>query len=181
MSGEKGRKGELPGREECLRLLSDNGCDDSVVRHCIAVCDLAVKIARKCRADVDLVEAGALLHDIGRCRSHGIDHAVLGAELADEMGLQKPIVKIVERHIGAGIPRGEARDLGLPSKDYIPETLEEKIVAQADNLIASASRQSVKQAVSQFVREGKYDAARRVLGLHEELSRLCGMNLDDIY
>ncbi len=50
------------------------------------------------------------------------------------MGLPDSIVRIVERHIGAGIPAAEAAELGLPGVDFIPESLEEKLVAYADKL-----------------------------------------------
>jgi uncharacterized protein (TIGR00295 family) len=176
----KGGARTLPTRDECLAMLRENGCDEQVVSHCMAVADLAVKIARRCRADVKLVEAGALLHDIGRCKSHAIDHAVRGAEIASGEKLPAPIVKIIERHIGGGIPRSEAKKLGLPDKDYIPKTLEEKIVSHADNLIAGTKRSTVKEAVGWLVRQGLPDAALRVLRLHEELSAACGMNVDDV-
>ncbi|GEM_PF-6199151 len=43
------------------------------------------------------------------------------------------IVLITERHFAAGISREEAIRLGLPPKDYLPVSLEEKIVCHADN------------------------------------------------
>jgi uncharacterized protein len=29
------------------------------------------------RIDLDLLKAGAMLHDVGRCQSNGIDHAIV--------------------------------------------------------------------------------------------------------
>jgi uncharacterized protein (TIGR00295 family) len=161
-------------------LLQESGCSEGVVRHCIVVSDLAVRIAKRCAADVELVEAGSLLHDLGRCRSHGVDHAVLGAGIAREKKLPEPVVRIIERHIGGGITRTEAKKLGLPERDYLPKTLEEKIVSHADKLTAGTRRTTVKEAVGRFVREGLADSAVRILKNHEELSSLCGMNIDDI-
>jgi len=180
LTGGKAGVRELPSRDECIALLRDSGCNDDVVRHCLAVAELAVKIARKCEADVQLVEVGALLHDLGRCESHNIDHAVRGARLAKSKKLPDEVVKIIERHIGAGISRSEAKKLGLPAKDYIPQTLEEKIVSHADNLMAGTERTSVKQAVNWLVRQGLHEPALKVLKLHEELSAKCRMNLDDL-
>lgn len=170
----------MPSRDECLAMLRECGCDEKVVAHCVAVTTLAVRIAKRCEADVELVEVGALLHDLGRCRSHGIDHAVRGVEIAKEKKLPDSVVKIIERHIGGGITRSEAKLLGLPDKDYVPKTLEEKIVSHADNLIAGTRRTTVKEAVGWLVRQRLQDAAMRVLKMHEELSAACGMNLDDI-
>jgi len=137
-------------------------------------------MARKCGADVQLVEVGALLHDIGRCQSHSIDHAVRGAKIAADLKLPGDVIKIVERHIGAGIMRSEAKQLGLQEKDYVPKTLEEKIVSHADNLIAGTEKTTVKRAVGWLVRQGLHDPALKVLKLHEELSAKCGMNIDDL-
>ncbi len=142
MTGAKGKPADLPSRAECLKILRAHGCDDEVVSHCEAVSALAVKIAKKCRADVHLVEIGGLLHDLGRCRSHTISHAVEGAKLATSLDLPEEIVKIIERHIGAGITSKGAERLGLPRKDYTPRTLEEKIVAHADNLMTQIERLS---------------------------------------
>lgn len=85
--------------------------------------------------DLDLIENGALLHDIGRIKTHTIKHAVVGAEILENLNFPSEIVNITIKHIGAGIPQDEAKILGLPPGDYMPRTLEEKIVAHADNLI----------------------------------------------
>ncbi len=180
MTGGKAEARRLPSRDECIVLLQESGCDEQVIKHSLAVTELAVRVAKRCRADVDLVEVGGLLHDLGRCRSHSIDHAVKGAELARKKKLPDAVVKIIERHIGGGITKSESRSLGLPQKDYTPRTLEEKIVSQADNLMAGTRRTTVKEAVGWLVRQGMQDPALKVLKLHEELSAICGMNLDDI-
>ncbi len=76
-----------------------------------------------------------LLHDIGRTKTHTIKHAVVGAEILRNLNFPDEIVNITIKHIGAGIPPKEAEILGLPPGDYMPHTLEEKIVAHADNLV----------------------------------------------
>lgn len=169
-----------PTRDECLSLLRRAGCPERVIAHCEAVAGLAVKIARRCGADVPLVEAGALLHDIGRCRTHSIGHAVEGARLASENGLPPEVVGIIEKHIGAGLTKEDARQLGLPDKDYLPLTLEEKVVAQADNLISADGRVRLDEAIADVARRVSPEAAGRIRALHEELSRACGIDLDDI-
>ncbi len=180
MTGAKEKPTDLPSKAECLRVLRENGCEDEVVAHCEAVSALAVKIAKKCRANAHLVEVGGLLHDLGRCKSHTISHAVEGARLATALKLPEEIVKIIERHVGAGITPKAAERLGLPKKDYTPKTLEEKIVAHADNLMSGSKRTGVEEAVAYLSRKGEHDAALKVLRLHEELSRVCGTNVDNI-
>jgi len=149
------------------------GCPENVIEHCLAVRDLAVEMAERCDADVDvdLVEVGAILHDIGRSKTHDLDHAVVGAEIVRELGYPEEVARIVERHIGAGITAEEARELGLPPKDYVPETLEEKIVAHADNLVFGTKRVPFRRVLDKFrSRLGPdHPSVRRLIELHEEL------------
>lgn len=180
MTDARARPVKVPGREECLRILADSGCSEAVIEHCKAVAELAVRIARRCGADESLVEAGALLHDIGRSKTHGIAHGVEGAKLASGLKLPPQLVRIIERHIGGGITKAEAKRLGLPTKDYVPRALEEMIVAHADNLLSGTSRVSVKEAVSQLVRRGMGEPAAQVTRLHKELSSACGCDVDEI-
>jgi uncharacterized protein len=75
------------------------------------------------------------LHDIGRASiTHSIHHAIEGAELIRRQGWPEKLALVVERHIGGGIPRTEALELGLPARDYLPTSLEEKVVCYADKL-----------------------------------------------
>jgi len=122
--------------EDDLKYLRLAGCSDSIIEHSIAVAERALEVADSLSIAVkrDLIKKGAVNHDIGRARTHGLDHFVVGAEIAAELGLEKEVVRIIERHIGAGMPMDEAIAHGLPPKDYIPETPEEVIVSYADNL-----------------------------------------------
>ena len=160
--------------------MRESGCEDNVIAHCEAVSRLALEIARLCNARTPLVLAGAMLHDIGRCRTHSIRHAVEGAAIARELGLSEEVVNIIERHIGGGLSHEEAEALGLPPRDFIPQTLEEKIVAHADNLIDGTAKVSVKTAVGEFDRRGFGEAAKRVLALHAELSHVARKDLDEV-
>lgn len=137
-------------RNEALDLLCEEGCPENVIAHCLAVADEAVRIARRISEaghpiDLSLVEAGAVLHDIGRSVSHGMDHAVIGAAIAERRGLDAPLVLIIKKHIGAGLSPEDAARFGLPDDDYIPGTLEEKVVAHADNLLRGSRRISLKK------------------------------------
>lgn len=180
MTATKEKKALLPSSDECIRILREHACDQEVISHCEAVSDLAVRIAKRCRADVELVKVGGLLHDLGRCKSHSMTHAVEGARLASELALPDSVVKIIERHIGAGITPKEAELLGLPRRDYTPRTLEEKIVAHADNLFSGTKRTSIEEAVASVTRHGAHEAALKIMRLHEELSKVCRVNIDEI-
>ena len=111
------------------------------------------------------MEVGALLHDIGRSTTHGIHHAIAGADIARKLGLPSEVVSIIERHIGAGLSKKEAAILGLPKKDYLPVTLEEKIVTHADNLIEDNKKVPISYEIkkAEKKRENRVYASRILL------------------
>jgi len=150
------------------------------------VADLATRIAKKIAGkgivvDVNLVHIGALLHDIGRARTHSIEHAVVGANIARSLRLPTSLVRIIERHIGSGITAAEATQLGLPKQSYLPRSLEEKVVAYADKRIAGSREVDFDEAVTAFSRElGRVlgpPAINRLKRLHGELATLTGAPL----
>ena len=172
---------KIPSVEEALNILYESGCSKKVIAHCKAVSKLSVKFAKECeksglKIDIKLVEVGALLHDIGRSKTHDIRHAIIGAQIANSLKLPKSIVAIIECHIGGGVSSNEAKKLGLPVKDYFPTTLEEKIVTYADKLIEGAKVVSVKNTIKNLTRNlgATHPAIDRVIKLHEELSPLIG-------
>jgi uncharacterized protein (TIGR00295 family) len=170
---------DYPNREECLGLLRDANCPEHVIDHILVVTELALLIAERFPdCDKSLVEAGALLHDIGRSRTHGLTHAVEGAKIVRELGLPDELVNIIERHICAGIPVEDSVGLGLPEKDYTPRTIEERIVAHADNLFEGKKRCKISRSVEILQNQGLPVVAERVRLLHENLSKAAGIDLD---
>ena len=117
-------------------VLRTAGCTRKVIAHCHRVRDLALSYCDHAGiADRKLVNAGALLHDIGRGKTHSLFHAQAGAALCRSLGLPEPVARIVERHTGAGLTADECTLLRILPIDCIPASMEEKIVANADNLI----------------------------------------------
>ena len=140
---------------------------------------MAQKIARNgTPVDVNLVTIGALLHDIGRAKTHEIEHAVVGAKIARSFDLPKPIVQIIEKHIGSGITAKEAARLGLPKRSYLPKSLEEKIVAYSDKLVKGGQEVDYEEALSTYsLNLGGFlgpPAIKRFKKLHRELVSLTG-------
>jgi uncharacterized protein len=117
------------------RLLRSSGCPEHVIRHSRAVRDCALEFCKSPEVDTELVAEGAMLHDIGRSETHGIGHAQVGAAICRSLGCPEEIARIVERHIGAGLTADECALLRLIPRDCVPVSLEEKIVANADNLV----------------------------------------------
>ncbi len=160
--------------EDDLKFLKKTGCTESVIQHSVAVAELAIKIvgSMTMTVDHDLVKKGAINHDIGRSRTHGLEHAVTGAEIARDLGLEESVVRIIERHIGAGIPQEEAITYGLPPKDYMPETPEEIVVAYADNLISHVTEMTFEAAIEKYEsRLGpSHPGIHRFVQMHELVS-----------
>jgi len=170
---------QLPSREQALQLLHQTGCSARVVKHCDAVAELAVEIAQTCKergltVNAELVEIGALLHDIGRAKTHTVHHAVVGAEIAKNKGLPEAVVSIIKRHVGGGIDDSEAEELGWPNDIYVPQTLEEKIVAYADKLIEGSRRVPIERTVNSLSRKIPHGAVERIIKLHVEMTTLVG-------
>jgi uncharacterized protein len=169
---------ELPSREQAIELLRKNNCPPKVINHCEEVAKLALEIASKLekkgiKVDLKLVEAGALLHDIGRSKSNAVDHGVVGAKITELEGLPEEVVRIIKRHVGGGITAQEAERFGWPKDVYEPVTLEEKIVSYADKLIDQSRRVPIDLEIKRLQVEHR-DAAERVRKLHEEITRLLG-------
>jgi len=167
-----------------LKILQNEGCDESVIKHCIKVTKLAMAIAERIRkngikVDLQAVEAGAMLHDVGRAKTHGIMHIVEGEKIAKKYGLPEKIIKIIEHHGGAGIDENDAIELGLPKKDYSPHSIEEKIVAHADNLVGNGYR-SVEEVANMWKKKIGGKAVKKLMDLHNELSELAGIDINGI-
>ncbi|MDD1718241.1 MAG: HDIG domain-containing protein [Methanoregulaceae archaeon] len=138
----------MNGAERYVTLLERAGCDAGVIAHSQAVHEVAIRYADRIPlADRELVSAGAYLHDIGRGKTHTIQHAQVGADYCRSIGLPEPVARIVECHTGAGLTADECTLLGLPPRDCVPATLEEKIVCNSDNLVAGAYPVSIERTI----------------------------------
>jgi uncharacterized protein len=132
--------------------------------------------AKGYKVDVRLVEAGALLHDLGRGQTHGIEHGFVGGQTARRLGMPMELAHIIERHVGAGLTTDEARRNNLPRGSYVPETLEEKIVCYADKLIEGAHEVGIDSTIDNFIDElgADHQAIRRLRDLHAEMTAVLG-------
>jgi uncharacterized protein len=174
-------------RPSDIDLLIQAGLSTRDLEHSIHVAQKALDIAERTGSDLDmdLVGRGALLHDLGKGKSKGIDHGKAGAELGVTLGLPESITIIMEKHVNAGLTEDEARKVGLPSKDYSPSRLEEKIVIYSDKLVDIISHPDriidseieaehrFKEILEQYPKLAKSEKAfKRHLAYHEEIQRL---------
>ena len=155
------------------RMLREAGCSDKVLTHCHAVRDVALEYAkRNTLVSVDLVSEGAMLHDIGRGKSHTILHAQWGADLLRAQGVSEEVARIVECHTGAGITADECTILRLSPRDCMPRTTEEKIVTHADNLIEGRKRVIIDASIASAIHLPR-KIRRRIYHLAQEVELLC--------
>jgi uncharacterized protein (TIGR00295 family) len=148
------------------------GSDEGIVLHCRTVTKVALVLAEEFRRrgyaiDDKAVRVAAMLHDIGRSRIQTVKHGVEGAGIAEREGAGKKVAGIIQRHVGAGISPEEAKSLGLPDLDYIPRTLEERVVCFADKMVDGDKVRPFEEEVRRFTAK-KHDVAR-LLGLKERL------------
>jgi uncharacterized protein/tRNA (cytidine56-2'-O)-methyltransferase len=170
----------VPDESSCIRILREAGCKNRVVVHCCTVAAVAEEMLNKISADRMLVMAGALLHDIGRSVDNGIMHAVIGSVMIKDLGYPEELVEIIKKHTGAGLDEIDAAEMGLPPGDYMPRTIEERMVAHADNLVSDSMVVGHRHSVEKLRNKGAIRGADRMEALHWELSRMYGMDLDVI-
>ncbi|NVM54726.1 MAG: HDIG domain-containing protein [Candidatus Helarchaeota archaeon] len=152
-------------KKEALALLRALGLPEHIIQHSLTVSEKAVEIATRIQevghpVDIELVELGALLHDIGRIKAKGIPHAAEGGKILREQGFPEPIARIAETH---------------SLNDYQPDSIEEKIVCYADKIIKGTREMSIDDRFDIWIkRYGKsqllISAKKNVLKIEKELS-----------
>lgn len=149
------QKVDIP--EDVLKIWEKYHLKENIRRHCIKVMEVALKISKHISGiDVDSVKIGALLHDIGwAVTDDPFKHFIKGAEILRREGFPEKIALIVERHFGAGLGSEEAKRLGLPNRDYLPISLEEKLVCHADNLVHGDKERGIEEYLNRLDKMGR--------------------------
>lgn len=134
-------------------------CRGIFIQHSRQVANKALEITHRCNLDlpIDIVETAAMLHDIGifltnapdiECHGseHYICHGILGADLLRREGVDEAIARVAERHTGAGLSIDDIdrQQLPLPRKDYLPETMLEKLICYADKFYSKSGTMQEK-------------------------------------
>ncbi len=132
--------------------------------------------AKGYRVDLSLIETGAMLHDIGRGVTHGVEHGAIGGQIVRRLGFPMEVAFIVERHVGAGLTEDEARRSGLPPGRYVPESWEEKVVCYADKLIEGDHEVPIDSTIEALVEElgADHPGVARMRALRDEVEGIVG-------
>ena len=173
---------------EDIALLKRSGISEADLDHSVKVAEKTLEIARRIGGsgiDQELVGRGALFHDLGKCKTHEMEHGKIGAELGRKIGLPEEITAIMEKHIRGGLTEAEAKELRLPVKDYTLRRLEERIVIYADRLVdiiydgivtlnsESESETRFEEILKTYPKYGKNAITlERYLGYHREIQGL---------
>jgi len=183
-----------PSRPAVMELLATLDVPPEVVSHSERVAGVAMDMARRAMGrdlgvDLWLVETGSLLHDIGRSRTHSIRHGVEGGSILRDTPVCREmftgedvesLARVCERHIGGGIPANRAGEAGLPPGDYVPRTLEEKIITHADNLVWNGVL-TFEEGLEAFARKFGTESPifRRISDLGREVERVVGDTVEE--
>ena len=153
-----------PQENELKNILTDHS--RAVADKALAICDKHPEL----NADRQFVEEAAMLHDLGifKCDADGIQcfgtepyicHGTIGAQILREEGYPQH-ARVCERHTGTGISlkQIEERNLPIPHKDLMPETIEEIIVCYADKFFSKTKldrEKTVEQAMKSLEKFGQ--------------------------
>jgi len=141
---------KIPSRAECLRMLKENGTLENIIAHSVAVTDIAMELGKALKArgenvDLKLLEAGALLHDIGKTEGlkggheSEISHGDIGADMLKKMGHHK-LAEIARSHMFSKI-------FELGSLD----TWEKKLVYYADKRVNHNKRVALNERLDYLI------------------------------
>jgi len=171
----------IPDAQQALALHKKYGSNDRTVSHCQACAKISKALSERAiqrgqPVNEEAAMAGALLHDIGRSQTQTVGHGYVGAGILEKEGVDPVVVEIVRRHVGAGISTEEAAALGFPPGDYIPRTLEQKIVGFADKLLDGDRARPFEEEVKRFVKKG-HDV-QRLRRLKDDVDAVVGADAE---
>ncbi len=171
-----------------IAMLRNAGMSKDDITHSTHVAEKALELAGRIGGssiDQELVGRGALFHDLGKTKTHEMEHGKIGAELGRSLGLPKEVTDIMEKHIRGGLTAPEAKELNLPVKDYTLRRLEERIIIYADRLVdiihdgvvalnaESEAETRFEEILRTYPQYGKNALTLdRYLGYHQELQGL---------
>jgi uncharacterized protein len=171
-------------RKESITLLAEYGREAHWTKHCFAVADAAAKVgeivAKKRPIDCSFLWSAALLHDIGRYRTHDpLLHGVEGYKLLSMLNYEKEAY-VCASHILFGLNAAEAVHLDLPACDFVPRTIEEKLVPLVDYLIEYDQPTTLDQRFSSLrERNGGNSYFMNRLDRAQESARLFIMQIEE--
>ena len=142
------KESRIPSQSECLELMAEVDLASAVVRHSVAVKNIALGFAEDLEKQGVLVNkpllcAAALLHDIMKTGAQ-VCHGIEGGEFLRSKGFHE-VASVVEKHCLSN----------LDDLRFIPKTIEEKLLMYADLRISEGSTVSLDERFSQLKKRYK--------------------------
>ncbi len=177
-----------------VRHLSHNpDLYDLYMTHVRLVRDRALVIAGKylelnpdAMLDLQLIEEGSLLHDIGIYRTNApeifcngaaeyVEHGTIGRDILEKEGLPLHAL-IAERHTGSGISLEQIikNNFPLPHRSMLPETVEEKVVCFADCFYSKIPDKLTEEYSLENIRAGLAKFGQAEVDRFDEMVALFG-------
>jgi len=130
----------IPPRKDLEKFLRESENTQRLIDHSNMVADLALRIAdifiaKGIWVNKEVLEAGAILHDISIGKHHVPEHGMIGHDMILELGLPEPVARLADIHMPWS--EDEAKTLNFPPKyckDHFPSNWEEKIFIAADSI-----------------------------------------------
>jgi uncharacterized protein len=171
----------IPTNAEVEKLHRRYAQNDVVFNLVYGHCQIVAEIAKWCveqnqlEVNREILEAGCLLHDIGTYAlfdAKGLNdnqhnykqHAILSAALVLEEGFDIRIADMVRTHVLMGLTKEEVitNNFGIPQKDYLPATLEARLLCYADRF---HSKQPTFNAYEPFLKRLSKDLPEQAIKL----------------
>ncbi len=169
---------------DLLKKHATNNADyDGVSRHSLAVSKLATIFAQKLLAkgqtiDLSFVTLASILHDIGRFKigpgKNSGAHGFEGGQILKSEGLNQKFISVCETHSGISQEDITAFKVPIPKADYLPYSIEEKVIYFADKLFKGDKRISVEEAAKRFESELGIQQKNRFLKINDWLVSIIG-------
>jgi len=160
-----------------------------LILHSRMVAEKAVAIAERVKRlgpDPDFIREAAMLHDIGifltnepEMGCYGdkeyICHGYLGREIMEKEGFPEHAL-VCERHVGVGLALQEIKEknLPVPRRDMVPETIEEQIICFADKFFSKDRDFLLREKSLSVIRAGIARYGRDKLERFNEWVRMFG-------
>ena len=157
---------QIPSDDEIFALMANLGLPDGIKEHSIVVKEIALDIVNKIKQknpdaqiDAEVVEAGALLHDIGRTKTHGIDHGYRGYMLMRDANIDERVARCALAHVLGGFDKDDIKhEFPTDAREEIkislmPKSIEEKIVCLADKNAEGTMQVTTKKRFSRWFKK----------------------------
>ncbi|MCK4592469.1 HD domain-containing protein [Candidatus Parcubacteria bacterium] len=127
--------------------------------------------------DIDLIVSSCLLHDIGafefmknfdKFQKNYITHGIIGGKILRKEGFKKEAL-IAERHIGSGLSKKYIieNNLPLPKRDFLPITLEQKLICYADKFHSKSGKKDTLENIKKEMKGFGKEPFKRFLELEK--------------